>query len=67
MCGAPFLTRHATWVSVTSPRPSGRIANALGIMAQCLFRMDRWDDVLEVEKRWRDLDMRYTRERVGET
>jgi tetratricopeptide (TPR) repeat protein len=44
-----------------------QIACALGIMAQCLLRLDRWDEVLEVEKRWRDLDLRYTRERVGET
>ncbi len=48
-------------------RAPDQTANALGLMAQCLFRMDRWDDVLKVEERWRDLDMRYTRERVGET
>ena len=48
-------------------RAPDQTANALGIMAQCLFRMDRWDEVLEVEERWRDLDTRYTRERVGET
>jgi hypothetical protein len=29
--------------------------------------MDRWDEVLEIERDWRDLDLRYTRERVGET
>jgi class 3 adenylate cyclase/tetratricopeptide (TPR) repeat protein len=51
----------------TNVRAPDQIANALGIMAQCLFRLDRWDEVLEVEKRWRDLDLRYTRERVGET
>jgi tetratricopeptide (TPR) repeat protein len=51
----------------TNVRAPDQIANALGIMAQCLFRLDRWDEVLEVEKRWRDLDMRYNRERVGET
>jgi tetratricopeptide (TPR) repeat protein len=48
-------------------RAPDQTANALGIMAQCLFRMDRWDEVLVVEERWRDLDTRYTRERVGET
>ena len=44
-----------------------QIANALGLKMQCFYRMDRWDDVLEIEKDWRDLDLRYTRERVGET
>jgi hypothetical protein len=44
-----------------------QIANALGLKTQCFYRMDRWDDVLEIEKDWRDLDLRYTRERVGET
>jgi predicted ATPase len=48
-------------------RAPDQVANAVGIRAQCLFRLDRWDEVLEVEKRWRDLDLRYTRERVGET
>ena len=51
----------------TNVRAPDQIANALGIKAQCLFRLDRWDEMLEVEKRWRDLDLRYTRERVGET
>ncbi len=44
-----------------------QVANALGIQAQCLFRMDRWDDVLAVEEKWRDLEKRYSRERIGET
>jgi tetratricopeptide (TPR) repeat protein len=44
-----------------------QIANALGIQAQCLFRLDRWDEVLAVEEKWRELDLRYSRERVGET
>lgn len=44
-----------------------QIANALGIKAQCLFRLDRWDEVLETEEQWREVDLRYTRERVGET
>jgi tetratricopeptide (TPR) repeat protein len=51
----------------TNIRAVDQIANATGIMAQCYFRMDRWDDVLKVEEQWRDLDLRYTRERVGET
>jgi class 3 adenylate cyclase/tetratricopeptide (TPR) repeat protein len=44
-----------------------QIANTLGIQAQCLFREDRWDDVLAIEEKWRDLELRHTRERVGET
>lgn len=44
-----------------------QIANTLGIQAQCLFREDRWDDVLAIEERWRDLEQNHTRERVGET
>ena len=44
-----------------------QIANTLGIRAQCYFREDRWDDVLEIEKQWRDLELSHTRERVGET
>ena len=41
--------------------------NALGIQSQCLYRLDRWDEVLALEERWRDLERRYTRQRVGET
>ena len=40
---------------------------ALGVLAQCLFRLDRWDEVLAIEGKWRDLEGRYTRERVGGT
>jgi class 3 adenylate cyclase/predicted ATPase len=61
----PYLEEaEAMAVNVRAP---DQMANALGITAQCLFRLDRWDEVLEVEKRWRDLDLRFTRERVGET
>jgi len=42
-------------------------ANTLGLQAQCLFRLDRWDEVLRLEEKWRDLEQRYSRERVGET
>lgn len=61
----PYLeSAESLAVEVKAP---DQIANAVGLMAQCYFRMDRWDEVIEVEGRWRDLDMRYTRERVGET
>ena len=42
-------------------------ADILGLQAQCYFRLDRWDEVLSVETMWRDLERRYSRERVGET
>jgi hypothetical protein len=61
----PYLDGAAELaVSLQAP---DQIANALGLKTQCFYRMDRWDDVLEIEKDWRDLDLRYTRERVGET
>jgi tetratricopeptide (TPR) repeat protein len=41
--------------------------NALGLQTQCWFRLDRWDEVLSTEEKWRDLERRYARERVGET
>lgn len=40
---------------------------ATGLQAQCLFRLDLWDDVLELEKKWRALEQRYSREQVGVT
>jgi hypothetical protein len=40
---------------------------ALGLLTQCWFRMDRWDEVLATEEKWRDLERRYRRERVGGT
>jgi hypothetical protein len=42
-------------------------ANALGLQMQCFYRLDRWDEALETEPKWRDLERRYSRERVGET
>jgi hypothetical protein len=41
--------------------------NTIGLQAQCYYRLDRWDDVLVTETRWRGLEQRYPRERVGET
>jgi len=40
---------------------------ATALQAQCLFRLDRWDDVLELEKKWRTLEQQYSREQVGVT
>lgn len=41
--------------------------NALILQDQCWFRLDRWDEVLAIEGKWRDFERRYTRERVGAT
>lgn len=61
----PYLQEAAELA--TRVTATDQIANALGIQAQCLFRMDRWDDVLAIEEKWRDLERQYARERVGET
>jgi tetratricopeptide (TPR) repeat protein len=41
--------------------------NALGLQSQCLFRLDRWDELFATELRWRELERTFARERVGET
>jgi tetratricopeptide (TPR) repeat protein len=61
----PYLEEAVEYA--TQMQATDQIANTLGIRAQCFFREDRWDDVLEVEKQWRDLELSHTRERVGET
>jgi tetratricopeptide (TPR) repeat protein len=61
----PYLEEaedHATRIRATD-----QIANTLGIQAQSMFRADRWDEVLAIEKKWRDLELHHARERVGET
>ncbi len=45
----------------------GQQVAALGLQGHCYFRMDRWDDVLAIENRWRDIESRYSRARVGPT
>lgn len=40
---------------------------AMSIETQCWLRLDNWDEVLKIEERWRDLERRYSRERVGAT
>jgi class 3 adenylate cyclase/tetratricopeptide (TPR) repeat protein len=40
---------------------------AIGLQCQIAFRLDLWDDVLLLEKKWRDLERRYPRQRVGVT
>lgn len=41
--------------------------NALALQAQCSLRLDRWDEVLAAEERWRELASGYTREQTGPT
>lgn len=45
----------------------GQQVTALGLQGQCFYRMDHWDDVLAIEDRWRELERRYSRQRVGPT
>jgi class 3 adenylate cyclase len=42
-------------------------ANAIGLQVQCAYRLDEWEAVLGDEAKWRTLEQRYSRGRVGET
>ena len=45
----------------------GQRAAAIGLQGQCAFRLDRWDEVIALEEKWRELERRYPRQRVGPT
>jgi tetratricopeptide (TPR) repeat protein len=45
----------------------GQQVAALGMQCTCAFRLDRWSEVLKLEEKWRDLERRYPRQRVGPT
>ena len=45
----------------------GQQTAAIGLQSQCAFRLDRWDDILVLEEKWRELERRYPRQRVGPT
>jgi class 3 adenylate cyclase/tetratricopeptide (TPR) repeat protein len=45
----------------------GQQTAAIGLQSQCAFRLDRWDDVIILEDKWRELEGRYPRRRVGPT
>jgi len=45
----------------------GQQTAAIGLQSQCAFRLDRWDEVIAQEEKWRDLERRYSRQRVGPT
>ena len=48
-------------------RSIGHQTAAIGLQSQIAFRLDRWDEVLALETKWRDLEKRYPRPRVGPT
>ena len=45
----------------------GQQTAAIGLLSQCEFRLDHWDEVLALEDKWRELEQRYPRQRVGPT
>lgn len=51
----------------TRAQSIGQQAAAIGLLSQCAFRLDRWDEVLTLEEKWRELERRYPRQRVGPT
>jgi len=53
--------------SADSVRAIGQQVAALGLKQHCLFRLDRWDEMLVAEQDWRALEGRYARARVGAT
>ena len=38
---------------------------ALDERAHCLFRLDRWDEILNLDEKMRDMQQRYPREQIG--
>jgi hypothetical protein len=38
---------------------------SLGLQAFCWFRLDRWDEILKLDEKRRDLEQRYSRDQVG--
>jgi tetratricopeptide (TPR) repeat protein len=45
----------------------GQQTATIGLQSQCAFRLDRWEEVIALEEKWRDLERRYPRQRVGPT
>jgi tetratricopeptide (TPR) repeat protein len=45
----------------------GQQTAAIGLQSQCAFRLDRWDEVIALEDKWRDLERGFPRQRVGPT
>jgi hypothetical protein len=61
----PFLQEAE--VLATNAHVVEQQANAIGLQAQCWFRLDGWDEVLAAEPKWRALEREHSRQRVGET
>ena len=61
----PYLQEAETLAA--SMQAIGQQAAALGLLGQCWFRLDRWEEVFATEEKWRDLERRYPRQRVGAT
>ena len=40
----------------------GQQTAAIGLQSQCAFRLDRWDEVIALEEKWRELERRYPRQ-----
>ena len=45
----------------------GQQTATIGLQSQCAFRLDRWDEVITLEDKWRELEQRFPRQRVGPT
>jgi class 3 adenylate cyclase/tetratricopeptide (TPR) repeat protein len=45
----------------------GQQTATIGLQSQCAFRLDRWDEVIALEDKWRELEQRFPRQRVGPT
>jgi class 3 adenylate cyclase/tetratricopeptide (TPR) repeat protein len=45
----------------------GQQTATIGLQSQCAFRLDRWDEVVALEDKWRALEQRFPRQRVGPT
>jgi hypothetical protein len=44
-----------------------RRVHALGLQSQCCFRLDRWDDMFQIDEKRAEMEKLYPRERVGLT
>jgi len=51
----------------TKAQSIGQQTAAIGLQIQCAFRLDRWDEVIALEDKWRELEQRFPRQRVGPT
>ena len=45
----------------------GQQTATIGLQSQCAFRLDRWDEVIALEDKWRELEQHFPRQRVGPT